>query len=256
MKFPNKFYIVVNLIISVLLILSFLYLFIAFLIKYELFFDFKNYFAILIPILGSAATIVLALLTSQMVREMKQAREEERRPYVYVDFLFDANIIFLTIKNAGRNGAKNIKFNFSEPLISSDKRKISEIKLFKDGIDFLPPDKEIKTWFDMAPSFYKSGLPTSYEVEVIYKDVVSNKWYSEKFRLDLETYKGITYVDRKTIHHAVEQLKSINQTLRGIRGNGFLVETKEERDKRYKEQKEYLDSLKKQQKEKDKDDKK
>lgn len=246
MRIPNKFYFIVDAIILILLILSFLYLFIAVLTKYNLFFDFKSYFALLVPVLGSIATVVLALLTFRMVQEMKLAREEERRPYVYVDFLFDSNIIFVVVKNTGRNGAKNIKFTFSKPLISSKKRNISEIKLFKEGLDFLPPNKEIKTWLDTAPSFYKSGLPTSYDVEVQYIDVVSNNEYTEKFRLDLETYKGIIYLDRKTIHNVVEELKNINKVLQGwSSGSGFLIETKKERETRHKEVQEYFKKTKK-----------
>jgi hypothetical protein len=246
MKVPNKFYIFIDTIIFLLLILSFLYLFIALLIKYNLFFDIKNYFAVLIPLLGSVATVVLALLTLQMVREMKQTREEERRPYVYTDFFLESNIIFVIVRNSGKNGAKDIKVTFSPPLITSENKNISDIAMFKEGIKFLPPDKELKTWFDMGPSFYSSALQKSYNVKISYEDMVSDKKYEEEYQLDLETYKEIIYLHRKTLHDIAEELERINKTLGGFGGQGFLIETKKERDRRYREQKEYLKKMKEQ----------
>ncbi|MFQ5963872.1 MAG: hypothetical protein ACE5KZ_06275 [Candidatus Scalinduaceae bacterium] len=82
MRLPDKFYLVVKSIIYLLLILGFLYFLIALLVRYNLFFNVKNYFAVLIPLLGSIATVVLAILTLQMVREMKQTREEKKAIYL------------------------------------------------------------------------------------------------------------------------------------------------------------------------------
>jgi len=251
MKLPNKFFIVMNTLIYLLLILSFTYLFIAIIVKYNLFFNIKFDFKFLVPLMGSVATVILAVLTFQMVREMKQSREEDRRPYVYVDFVFDTSVILIMVKNSGRSGAKNIKFLFSPGLISSKNEKISEINMFKEGIKFLPPEIEIKTWFDMGPSFYKSDLPKTYNVEIEYQNVITDKKYRESFVLDLNTRLGITTMGRHTLHDLVEELKKINSTLKGA-GSGFLVENAEQRLKRYKRQREEMIKLQDQNKEKDK----
>lgn len=236
MRLPHKFSVVINSLMYLLLILSFIYLFIAVVIKYNLFFNINVDFKFLIPLLGSVATVVLAILTFQMVREMKQSREEDQRPYVYVDFVFDSSVILIMVKNSGRSGAKNIKFLFSPALISSENKKISEINMFKEGIKFLPPEVEIKTWFDMGPSFYKSDLPKTYNVQIEYQNAITDKKYCESFVLDLNTRLGIATIGRHTLHDLVEELKKINKSLTGWGGgNGFLIETTRNRDKRYRE---------------------
>lgn len=251
MKLPNKFFIVMNTLVYLLLILSFIYLFIAMIVKYNLFININVDFKFLVPLLGSIATVILAILTFQMVREMKKSREEDRRPYVYVDFVFDTSVILLMVKNSGRSGAKNIKFLFSPALVSSQNEKISEINMFKEGIKFLPPEIEIKTWFDMGPSFYKSNLPKTYNVEIEYQNVITDKKYRESFVLDLNARLGITTIGRHTLHDLVEELKKINSTLKGS-GSGFLVESAEQRSERYKQQREEMMKLQEQNKEKDK----
>lgn len=240
-----------NTLIYLLLILSFIYLFIALIVKYNLFLNIKLDFKFIIPLMGSIATVILAILTFQMVREMKQAREEESRPYVYVDFVFDTSVILIMVKNSGRSGAKDIKFSFSPALISSEKTKVSEINMFKDGIKFLPPGAEIKTWFDMGPSFYKSDLPKIYNVQIEYQNAITDKKYCESFVLDLTTRLGITTIGRHTLHDLVEELKKINNTLKGS-GSGFLVETAEERSQRYKQYKEEIDKQREQSKKEEK----
>lgn len=251
MKLPNKFFIVINVLIYLLLILSFIYLFIAMIVKYNLFFNIKFDFKFLVSLMGSIATVILAILTLQMVREMKQSREEDRRPYVYVDFVFDTSVILIMVKNSGRSGAKNIKFSFSPALVSSKNEKISEINMFKEGIKFLPPEREIKTWFDMGPSFYKSDLPKTYNVEIEYQNAITDKKYRESFVLDFNTRLGIATITRHTLHDLVEELRKINSTLKGS-GSGFLIENAEQRSKRYKQQREEMLKLQEQNKEKDK----
>jgi len=254
MKLPAKFYIIVNTITYIVLFLSFFYLFIALLNQYSLWIDNEKYVALIIPLMGSIATVVLAVLTLQMVKEMRVAREEDRRPYVFVDFIFDSSVILLLVKNSGRSGAKNVTFKFSPEIVNTEVRnKISELSMFKNGIKFLPPSKEIKTWFDMAPQYYKSNLPKSFIVNISYSDVVSHKKYEEVFELDLNAYLGITTLGRKTIHNIAEELKKLHDILKGFGGSGFLVETKTQRDKRRKKQYEYLDEVKKEQAKKNKD---
>lgn len=214
-KLPEKFYIVINSIMYLLLSLSFLYLLIAVLNKYGVWFSISSYITLLIPLLGSIATVILAILTLGMVKEMKKAREEDRRPYVFVDFVFDSSVIMLFIKNSGRNGAKDVSFKFSPQLVSTDDKisKLSELSLFKNGIKFLPPDREIKTWFDMAPALFSSALPKAYKVQVQYRDVVSNQEYNEEFELDLNTHLGITTVGKKTIEDIAIELERIRNVL-------------------------------------------
>lgn len=252
MKTPNKFFVIVDGIVYLLLILSFVYLFMALVFKYNLFVNVNVDLKFLVPLMGSIATVILAILTFQMIREMKKAREEDQRPYVYVDFIFDSSVIMIMVKNSGRSGAKDVTFSFSPALISSKNKTISEINMFKEGVRFLPPDREIKTWFDMGPSFYKSNLPKAYSVAVKYQSVINNKQYQESFVLDLNTRLGIATIGRHTLHDLVEELKKINKTLTGWGGGrGFLVETTRDRNKRYREDREDQEEMSKENRKED-----
>lgn len=241
MKLSKKIIVIFESFIAILLVLSFVYLFLAVLNKYNLYFGLKEYIFLLVPLFGSAATVVLAILTLYMVREMKQTREDERRPYVFADFVFDSIVILIRVKNGGLNGAKDIKFIFNPSLINSEKINVSNMVMFKEGIKFFPPDKEITTWFDMGPAFYSSGLPKSYTVTISYKDIITNIAYKETFLLDLNTFRDVGGISKKTLHDAVEELSKINRTLQG--SNGLLVETAEARDSRHRKYREYQQKM-------------
>ena len=66
------------------------------------------------------------------------------RPQVIVDDDYSRlPEVDISIRNISEGAAKEISFEFSAPIESSDGRVISKLAYFQDGLSFLTPGKEI-----------------------------------------------------------------------------------------------------------------
>lgn len=76
--------------------------------------------------------------------------ERLARPFVVIDFNAWRTIIEVTITNAGATLARDVRFEFDPPFVSthdgSPRREggISGLSIFKNGIPSLAPGKEIR----------------------------------------------------------------------------------------------------------------
>jgi|SRR5215216_6410133 len=134
------------------------------------------------------------LVAWRQVKEAQRLRKEQARPFVVIDFHPWSTIIELLITNTGSTLARNVRFQFTPPLVSThddatERGRISDLNLFKNGIPSLAPRKEIRTFFDEFPARLDRGLPMSYDVGVSYEDP-SGERYSETTSLDLAMYIG------------------------------------------------------------------
>ena len=116
-----------------------------------------------------------------MLEEMKESRFQEIAPYVtvYFDVPYGKQWIYLVVKNSGKTIAKDVKLEFSPKLTNSDGLTINEIPLIKDGIALIPPEYEIKTFFDTGASYFKDEkFPLSYNVKIEYSTDNGATWFS------------------------------------------------------------------------------
>ena len=77
--------------------------------------------------------------------------KDEIRPYVFVDFIIDKDapsVIDIELRNCGRSSAVNVNIEVVAPEKESEMvdhdvifRPISEMSIFKNPIQYLPPDK-------------------------------------------------------------------------------------------------------------------
>jgi len=72
------------------------------------------------------------------------------------------------------------------------KKKISELPLFQ-CIEFLPPQKEIKTFLDSSASYFSRNEPEMISTQISYRDAKGKK-YLDKLCHNLEIYKEIGYI--------------------------------------------------------------
>lgn len=169
------------------------------------------------------ATVLLAAATYKMVDEMRASRIEQSRPYIFVDFdiPYGEQLIHIVAKNIG-GAAKNVKFKFDPELIDSSGRIVSNGAIFKNGIDFFPPNKEIKQFFDSAITYFESGKPLEFSLTVTYfdhkKDEDSKEAekhsFEETFNLDLSTFKDLQFVERKGLHDIAESMEQLAKDMR------------------------------------------
>jgi hypothetical protein len=184
--------------------------------------------------------IVAALYARAQVREARELRKDEARPYVVVDFEPDrVPFVNLVVANLGRTMARNVRIEVDPPFDSSVYRKgpvpLARFKLFSEGIPSLAPGKRIVLLFDqMYDRAEELELPDSYRVRLSY-EWDGGEPLSEELRLDLDLYRPLRRVQLGTVHDLSETLNKIRQQLEkwsAGTGGGLLVLSPEDRRRR------------------------
>ena len=113
-------------------------------------------------------------VSQRTLDEMKAQRMAMGRPQVIVDDDYDSlPEVNLVVRNVSQGAARDITFEFSAPVESSNGFVISDLPYFKGGMDFLPPDGEISTYWDhldsLLPFLEQKGLERGIRVTTRYK---------------------------------------------------------------------------------------
>lgn len=115
------------------------------------------------------------------------------RPEVIIDFIFAEGLFYISIKNIGARPAYKVSTKFDKTIVGVEgKKTISELPLFK-CIEFLPPEKEIRTFLDTSSSYFRRNEPTNISIQVRYEDS-SGKRYLNTIKHNLEIYREIGYI--------------------------------------------------------------
>jgi hypothetical protein len=113
-------------------------------------------------------------------------------PEVIIDFIFEEGLFYISIKNIGARPAYKVSTKFDKTIVGVEgKKAISELPLFK-CIEFLPPDKEIRTFLDTSSSYFSRNEPTKISVQIRFEDS-RGKIYSNTINHNLEIYREIGY---------------------------------------------------------------
>jgi hypothetical protein len=119
-----------------------------------------------------------------------------KKPEVIVDFIFDDGLLYIAVKNIGALPAYKVSTRFDKEIIGvAGEKKISDLALFK-CIEFLPPQKEIKTFLDSSASYFHRNGPVMISTRISYEDA-RKKRYVNKIDHNLEIYKEIGYIRMK-----------------------------------------------------------
>jgi hypothetical protein len=136
------------------------------------------------------------------------------RPQVIVDDDYSRlPEVDITIRNLSEGAAKDITFEFSAPVESSDGTVISDLAYFKDGLDFLTPGKEITCHWghlqSLLPFLREKGLEHGIKVTTRYKDLAGES-YETEWSLNPNIYRDGNYIQRKGIGDVVDGIKEIS----------------------------------------------
>ena len=159
------------------------------------------------------------------LQEMRSQRTAMGRPLVIVQEDYESlPELDVAIRNVSEGAARDIEFQFSAPIESSNGFVVSDLPYFKYGLDFLPPQGEITCYWDeldsLLPYMESKNLENGIHVTVRYRDL-SGALYQSQWRLNPFLYKDTRLVRRKgmgDLVDAVERLASSkdgdsNQTL-------------------------------------------
>lgn len=181
-----------------------------------------------------------AIFARRQLVEAKELREAQTRPFVVIDLDSSVPTVFdLVVKNIGPTLARDVRFRFSPPIRSTDDDlDPNKIKMFRDGISTLAPDKEMRALFESGPARHESELPDTYKVTVAYTDQTGKRNYSEKIDLDLGLYWERLTVSRRGLHDIHTQLEKIAKEVYRWRpgvGHGLLTVTPADVDERHRD---------------------
>ncbi len=154
----------------------------------------------------------------RMLHVTEAQRTAMGRPQVIVDDDY-ARLpeVDIVVRNMSEGAAKEIAFEFSSPVESSDGTVVSELSYFKDGLDFLAPGGELSCYWDhlenLLPLLEEKGLEGGISVTTRYKDLAGES-YKTHWRLHPYLYRDGRYVQRKGVADVARSLEKLSADLR------------------------------------------
>lgn len=123
---------------------------------------------------------------------------------VIVDFVFDRGLLFIAIRNIGQEPAYAVRVAFSAPLRGLEGTKDVSAQALFHRLEFLPPGKQIVTFFDTSASFFRSDQSTQVTITVTCRTARGAR-RTATIHHDLEIYRDIGFVDGPRIASGSEQ---------------------------------------------------
>ena len=173
--------------------------------------------------------IVIAAFAWRQLVAARELRQEQLRPFVVAEFLYDFLITF-RVKNYGEAMALNVRLRWDPwPVTTFSDDEVWKSPegsvLFSRGIPFLPPGQELTALFDHFPNRVGAGLRMIEKICVDY-EAPDGRTFSESYELDMGLKKGLRFIGRKDIDDIGKSLDKIETTLgrwtdgfRGLRVN-------------------------------------
>lgn len=152
-------------------------------------------------------------LYRRMVEFMERERTALGRPQVIVDTDYSSlPEVDIVVRNISDGAAKEITFEFSAPIESSDGTVISDLSYFDGSLDFLAPDGEVSCYWDhldtLLPFLREKGLTEGITVVTRYKDL-AGEYYSTEWNLNPFIYENRRYVHHKGIENLVDAVEKL-----------------------------------------------
>jgi hypothetical protein len=168
---------------------------------------------IFIVIMGLGYYFTIKTLRGQ-VQEAFQERTTGGRPLIIVTEDYEnLPTMNLIVQNVGPGPAKNITFEFSSPVKSSDGYVLSDLAFFEEGIASLAPGGRIVCYWDELPKlrqmFEESQLERPITVTVNYEDILGGS-YSHKWEIDPMLYQGLRTIGYRDVSDLVDIVERIS----------------------------------------------
>jgi hypothetical protein len=121
--------------------------------------------------------------------------------------------INLVVQNVGSGPARDISFEFSNPIESSDGFVLSELAVFREGMTSLAPGAKLTCYWDdlgnLLSRIEEGKTPRHVEVTTRYEDLAGAS-YETTWDIQPHVYEGIRNVDYKGINELVESVEGIS----------------------------------------------
>lgn len=167
----------------------------------------------------AVATYTMAQSTNESVEEMKKTRVESNTAEVVMYFNVENDRMYLIIENIGNTIAKDISIKVEPELKDSHNKDYEHL----NEISFLPPNYQIKTFFDRGFNYLKKeDNPVKYKFIItftnIYNDEIKREYIS-----DLNYIKSLSYISSESnsvemsLTKIKEELQDTNKYLKKLK---------------------------------------
>ena len=171
-------------------------------------------------IVSSLATLIVATAVLFQTREQRKARDDQDRPQIIVDAdytgRFTTNIV---VRNIGHGMAKNITFEFSAPMETTEGRDITDLPYFKYGINFMAPQTDLPTVWDsyqnVVQNLRAKGLMEGITITSRYEDR-QGEYYETAWTINPLLLEGSGYSEYKGYEDQVQALEDQARALERI----------------------------------------
>lgn len=150
---------------------------------------------VLATILICRANIKSAAATREQVKEMKRQYEEEHRPYISYQFIFERRTSYgMRFTNHGRRVANHVHINFTQDFLDSieDSQVTDRLGTLREKEFTLGIEQSYDIFFG-GSEFRENPNKKPIIGEISYQD--SETLYSEPFEIDFDNYAPIFTVN-------------------------------------------------------------
>jgi hypothetical protein len=136
-------------------------------------------------------------VSSRTLEEMRETRDAQTAPYVFV--YFDqmkgesSTKIFLVIKNAGGGTARDVRIKFDPELQNDQTYSLKHIRRLTKHITSLPPEGEIRHAFAFKIKYFNAEppLPMRYKVRATFYGGVKKDERVVEHMISLDSFVGL-----------------------------------------------------------------
>lgn len=168
------------------------------------------------------STLVYAILTWRLTAENIRMRKAHTEPNVSVYLQQNrAGLHFfdLIVRNIGSGAAYNVTFKVLEEFDVPEEKKLSQIGFIQDGINYMPPDYHLKSYFLNFLGHFDKIIDKNIKVQIFYENVKKEK-ISEVILLNMSQYKGVRGLGEDPLDKMAKALESIRTNINHI-ASGF-----------------------------------
>jgi len=172
---------------------------------------------VLFSALVALATLVYAILTWRLVNETRRMRKAQTDANITVSVVITerwVNFLELLVKNEGVGPAYDIAFKL-EPIDPEGCDKsiidvINELGFVKNGLAFLSPGREIRSFLTSMLQDYEKKIKTVIKASVSYK-TSSGERKEGSYIIDFSVFAGMRHIGAPSIHEIAQSMKAIEK---------------------------------------------
>lgn len=179
--------------------------------------SYLNILMVLFSGIVAGSTVCYVIFTHKLTKETQKMREAQTEPHIVVYLQSDEDypaLIHLIIHNIGVGGAYDIKFDIKPDFEYDKGQYLSQINIFKNGINYLAPNQKIK--FFLVSMIGRDNLKNAIiNFKVKYKNCF-NKVYNNEYILEFSEFYGMRRIIDNYIRDISRDIKDIKEYIRQL----------------------------------------